>query len=114
MHQVVLGAQSEKVREKGIDPVMTPDQLNLYAINRETIEKQKKGVKRFPEPYEGNQRQVARIKREPFAKKAKLGPCGRCGAAEHDSSSQECKAKTGKCHNCNGRGHYARMCRNKP
>lgn len=111
IHQITSGAVSAKVRDKGVDADLKLDNLVQYAIRQEMLESQKSEGKRKAESY--LEEEVNRIERGGPAKRAKVGPCGRCGANDHESNSLNCRARSVECFNCHHQGHLARFCRSK-
>lgn len=104
LHQVITGAWSEKVRDKGVDTAITLDSLMQYAINREILDKQKQ---KDHDREDGQQ--LAAIQQAVDKKPTTIKKCGRCGTSNHIAS--ECRAKQMRCYKCNMMGHLARACR---
>lgn len=111
--QVVRGARSQKVRDKGVDEDITLDKLSQYAIKQEKLVEQKEAFKR-PADGGGEESYVSRIDQSWQSKRQKTNEtCTRCGSVEHDSSSQSCRARLAKCFSCQNRGHLAKCCKSK-
>lgn len=109
LHQITIGAKSEKVRDKGLEGSLSLDALVQYAIAREIVESQKQTVK---EEKKEQLMDVAYIQRnKSFGTKGTLTSCSRCGSFKHDNQDIKCPAKNETCHKCNKKGHFARKCR---
>lgn len=106
LHQVIAGAHSEKVRDKGVDTEITLDKLSQYAINREVLDKEKKKKTNSDEMGE-----VSAIRHVPSKRFKSDQICGRCGANSHATIT--CRAKQMRCYKCNMMGHLARACRGR-
>lgn len=130
LHQITMGAASEKVKDKGLEGVMTLDQLTQYAIMREMLENQKTSSKKF---YENDVKEVALIREKPrrfeaqhrqatrYRKQNQLPTfstpynkqCFRCGSKTHFARNPSCPAINAECHLCKKKGHFAKECRTK-
>lgn len=110
--QIVRGARSQKVRDKGVDEDIKLDKLSQYAIKQEKLVEQKESLKR---PSEGAEElQVSKVDGGFLSKRSRQNePCTRCGSEEHDSNSQNCRARFAKCFACQNRGHLANFCKSK-
>lgn len=138
LQQITMGARDEKVRDKGLENVMSLDEIITYAMNREVLFKQREKQKPFcagtelnsvsssriksrnasPNPVgRGNQRQ--RFEKQPTFRRTNPGEtgsrggCNRCGSFRHSGDARDCFARGATCNNCGQRGHYARMCSNR-
>lgn len=110
--QIIRGAASQKVRDKGVDESITLDNLTAYALKQEKLAEQKNSTKRSHESDE--EALVAKVERGQPEKRFKQGEaCTRCGSKDHNSESQECRARSMRCFNCQGHGHLANFCRSK-
>nr|XP_029729222.1 uncharacterized protein LOC109411515 [Aedes albopictus] len=136
LQQITMGARDEKVRDKGLENVMSLDEVITYAMNREILLKQREKQKPFCSeaelhsvssyrPRERNRSprrntgSYQRSERQPMGRRARPGDgrfrteCHRCGSLRHSGDSRECSAREASCNNCGQRGHYARKCGNR-
>ncbi|XP_062558374.1 uncharacterized protein LOC134223245 [Armigeres subalbatus] len=131
LQQITMGAHDEKVRDKGLENVMSLDEIVTYAMNREILMKQREKQKPFRAEADVNSvrsnrstarfhpRQNAsnpRFEKQKYVRPAgnrSLSECMRCGSFRHSGDSRECFARGANCSNCGQRGHYARKCGNR-
>ena len=109
LHQITMGAKDEKVRDKGMENLITLDELTNYALNRETLLKQKSKSRPFGEEvrqqdaavvqhvreyppfrngrggYRGsrNPHQKSFNRYQPYNREIPARECGRCGSRGH-------------------------------
>lgn len=118
LHQITMGAHSEKVRDKGLETVMTLDQLTQYAIGREVMEAQKNANKqnffseakevgavmsrpsRVTQRYTSQTRSQNRFQNrfQPFDRRQRK--CFRCGSNGHLGNEDCCPGHRSTCHGC--------------
>lgn len=136
LHQVTMAAKDERVRDKGLENLITLDELTNYALNRETLMKQKSKSRPFAEEvrqpdavavqhvreyqpsrngrggYRSNRvpRQKPFNRYQPYNREIATQECGRCGSRRHQSGAGECPAFNVRCNGCGQIGHYARKC----
>lgn len=136
LQQITMGARDEKVRDKGLENVMSLDEVITYAMNREVLLKQREKQKPFRSETELNSVSSSRFKARDASPKRNTGnnqrferqsrdrgikpadrrfgsECSRCGSSRHSGDSRECLARAASCNNCGQRGHYARKCGNR-
>lgn len=131
LQQITIGARDEKVRDKGLENVMSLDEVMVYAMNREILQQQREKHKPFLDDssvnrVNSNRRDTSRPnernhpyerrqspRREYSSGQRSYGDCKRCGSSRHSEHSQECFARNARCNNCGERGHYARKCASK-
>ncbi|XP_055527247.1 uncharacterized protein LOC129719856 [Wyeomyia smithii] len=125
LQQITMGAKDEKVKDKGLENVMTLDEVINYAVNREILMKQREKLKPFRgEPEVNSVSQGQRRNRHaspirnfetPTRRRVLSGnrsriQCDRCGSSRHIKDSRECFDRSAICNRCGQRGHYARKC----
>lgn len=127
LHQITVGAFDERIRDKGLESIMSLDELMNYAINREVLLKQKEKS----QPFRSEAGIVASVKqdwgRQSGSRSGNYGQavkrerkwenhgqagnqCNRCGSWDHDRDSKYCRARKANCHNCGRYGHFSRNC----
>lgn len=130
LQQITMGARDERVRDKGLEDVMSLDELINYAVNREVLLKQKGKARPFSEDPSTTAATVNQIrtKRQEYTDRsdAKNGPtvsyrqrmerrgqaeCSRCGSSYHRTESTNCYARNARCNSCGKLGHFSRKCR---
>lgn len=135
LHQITMAAKDERVRDKGLENLITLDELTSYALNRETLMKQKSKSRPFAEevrpqdvavqhvrdhqPFRSGRggfkssrtpRQTPFNRYQPYNREDSALECGRCGSKRHRSGAGECPAFNVRCNRCGQIGHYARKC----
>ncbi|XP_055625396.1 uncharacterized protein LOC129768046 isoform X2 [Toxorhynchites rutilus septentrionalis] len=133
MQQITMGAHDEKVRDKGLENVMSLDEIITFAINREILLKQRDKQKLFraetevnsvrfgnfrgrntsPQRHTGGNQRYARQSTGQWIRHGDTrfrSECNRCGSFRHSEDSRECFAQGAMYNNCGQRGHYARKC----
>ncbi|XP_055589748.1 uncharacterized protein K02A2.6-like [Uranotaenia lowii] len=131
MQQVTMGARDERVRDKGMENVMTLDEITNYAVNREILYKQKEKAKfvadeslvatvqrgnfrrapyrtnRWKQPQSNHRTRFLNTQSRPMVRR---NECYNCGAEDHYWQSPSCPGRRIKCNRCNVTGHYGRKC----
>ncbi|XP_058450267.1 uncharacterized protein LOC131429862 [Malaya genurostris] len=121
LQQITVGANDERVRDKGIENIMNLDEIVNYALNRELLQKQKEKAQTIRlesdvvasvKPNWGRRMEsmFSHSKLERHDKHAR-NECDRCGSWRHNGGSKECTARNATCNKCAGLGHFARKCR---
>lgn len=136
LHQITMAAKDERVRDKGLENLITLDELTNYALNRETLMKQKMKTRPFGEEvrpqdvamvqhtpeqrtsrhgrggYKSNRvpRQKPFNRYQPYKREIPTLECGRCGSGQHQSGAEQCPAFDARCNKCGQIGHFARKC----
>ncbi|XP_055602843.1 uncharacterized protein K02A2.6-like [Uranotaenia lowii] len=120
LHQITIGSLDEKIRDKGMEDVMTLDELINYAMNREVLIKQKEKFLPFKsEPgfvssvnrnYRNYQTTNNQQIRRPFKRRYQSGECDGCGSWRHHVGDQRCSARDASCNRCGRKGHFLRKC----
>lgn len=140
LQQITMGARDEKVRDKGLENVMSLDEVINYAMNREVLLKQRVKQQPFRGEMEVNSVSSNRSQGRNASPKQNTGGkhrfgrqasnqrfrqddrpprdrpqdgCERCGSFRHSSDYEDCFARLAKCNYCGQQGHYARKCDNR-
>ena len=124
--RLVVGIRDCALSEKlQLDPRLTLETAKTAIRQKEAVREQQhtlKGAEKAASPFGnvdaiGSKRPKARVNprhrsegqtpRKPQATEK----CGRCGRERHPR--EKCPARDAQCHNCQRRGHYSTMCRQK-
>lgn len=127
--QLMQGAKSEKVKQYAVTETgKSIDNLISYAINDEIKQQQECKMRQKFDQASGSQAKeenfqdqvIGALKKwsKPSSKfkdnnnYKNLQKCYRCGSAKHYAGAK-CPAVDVMCHNCNKKGHFARVCLKK-
>ena len=117
--QLELGTTNKKIRRHAFrNPDLTLTQLLTYSRTLENTEKQATGIEKehgnlqkwtidVNKMFVSSRKKIFSKPRHPSQEKT----CSRCGLSSPHTLDKPCAAKGQTCRKCNGRDHFARVCK---